>query len=469
MAKNRRLEGEVETSFLGVRHIQCLLLFSAVSMAFATRVNLSISIVAMTDEKFEGAGEKTYDWNEKIKSVLLSSFFWGYILTQFPAGLLARKFGGKNMLLYGIFISSILTLLTPWIVKIGNWQALCVSRIVQGISQGVIFPTCHTILSQWAPLEERGLLGTLSYSGSQFGTVVMLSTSGVLISKYGWPSVFYIPGFISLLWVVVYYIWGASTPKESKSITAEEKELIETSIGSKENQPKGIKNIPWLSIFTSVPFWMLFIVHCSANWGFWTLLIEIPSYLKNMLGMDIKSNALLSALPYTVMFFLGFVFSGISKLLNKYKCLTIPTSRKVFNTIGFWIPMITLFMLGYIGADNINLAVTLLTITVGLFAATFHGFQVNHMDLSPNYAGVMMGITNLAANVMSLLAPLTVGFIVTDVTNPSQWRIIFFIAAIFYFIGNLLFIVFGKATVQTWNNPESIQLNETTNKTKTPI
>lgn len=38
--------------------------------------------------------------------------------------------------------------------------------------------------------------------------------------------------------------------------------------------------------------------------------------------------------------------------------------------------------------------------------------------------------------------------------NPDQWRIIFFIAAGFYFIGNLLFVVFGKVEVQSWNDAQ---------------
>lgn len=40
--------------------------------------------------------------------------------------------------------------------------------------------------------------------------------------------------------------------------------------------------------------------------------------------------------------------------------------------------------------------------------------QVNHIDLTPNFAGTLMGITNCTANCMSILAPLVVGFIVSD-------------------------------------------------------
>lgn len=30
------------------------------------------------------------------------------------------------------------------------------------------------------------------------------------------------------------------------------------------------------------------LVHCAHNWGFWTLLTKIPSYMKTVLEFDIK-------------------------------------------------------------------------------------------------------------------------------------------------------------------------------------
>ncbi|XP_037824473.1 probable anion transporter 6, chloroplastic, partial [Lucilia sericata] len=63
----------------------------------------------MTDKKAANPDFDEFDWTEKNKSLLLSSFFWGYVITQVPAGQLARKFGGKIMLLTGVFVCSLLT------------------------------------------------------------------------------------------------------------------------------------------------------------------------------------------------------------------------------------------------------------------------------------------------------------------------------------------------------------------------
>lgn len=46
--------------------------------------------------------------------------------------------------------------------------------------------------------------------------------------------------------------------------------------------------IPWKAIFTSVPMWALIIVHCGQNWGYWTLITELPTYMNDILKFNLK-------------------------------------------------------------------------------------------------------------------------------------------------------------------------------------
>lgn len=59
-------------------------------------------------------------------------------------------------------------------------------------------------------------------------------------------------------------------------------------------------------------------------------------------------------------------------------------------------------------------AVAMLTIGIGFNGFTYCGYMLNHMDLSPNFAGSLMGLTNSLANIMSILGPITVGYILTE-------------------------------------------------------
>jgi hypothetical protein len=81
---------------------------------------------------------------------------------------------------------------------------------------------------------------------------------------------------------------------------------------------------------------------------------------------------------------------------------------------GHWGPSLALLGLSFISTDDSTGAVALLTVAVGLNSAVYLGFQVNHIDLSPNYAGTMMGISNCISNITGIVTPMLVGLIVTN-------------------------------------------------------
>lgn len=84
------------------------------------------------------------------------------------------------------------------------------------------------------------------------------------------------------------------------------------------------------------------------------------------------------------------------------------------NSIGTLISALTLVILTFASQDQRSLVVSLLIVTVGLNAAVLCGFNINHIDLSSNHSGTLMGITNCLSNIAGILAPLAVQYIVTD-------------------------------------------------------
>lgn len=123
-------------------------------------------------------------------------------------------------------------------------------------------------------------------------------------------------------------------------------------------------------------------------------------------------NAILSALPYLAMWIISLVVCPISDLLINRGYIGVAAGRKIFNSIGHWGPALALIILPYLQKEVV--AVTVLTIAVGLDGFTYCGYICNHMDLSPNFAGSLMGLTNSLANILSILGPTTVGLILTD-------------------------------------------------------
>ena len=50
-----------------------------------------------------------------------------------------------------------------------------------------------------------------------------------------------------------------------------------------------------------------------------------------------------------------------------------------------------------------------------------------HIDMSPNFAGTLLGITNGFANIMGFLAPSFTGYIINENQDLEHWRFVFFI------------------------------------------
>ncbi|KAJ8929846.1 hypothetical protein NQ314_017450 [Rhamnusium bicolor] len=307
--KNEQLEKAEDDirkgPFFGVRHVITILLFLLLAIGYGMRVNLSVAIVAMTDNTTsENPDIPTYDWDDK--SVVLSSFFWGYICLQVVAGQMGRSYGIKWFLVGTMLINS------------------------------------------------AALTGFIS------------------ASWIGWPPTFYLFGIVGCLWAMAWAILGANCPAQHIRISEEERYYIESSLGSKEEV---IAPTPWKEIFTSWPAWAVFVGSFGQNWGYSTLLTEIPNYMNKVMKFDMHSSPFIS---------------------------------------GTFVPSAALITLGFLPEDETTLSVTMLIIAVGVNAAVWCGFQINIVDLSPKFSGILMGIANGSSALFSIIAPLVVQVVVTD-------------------------------------------------------
>ncbi|XP_022813804.1 putative inorganic phosphate cotransporter [Spodoptera litura] len=430
---------------LGTRHVQVLFLFLALAICFSMRVNMSMAIVAMVEVR-------SFDWNMQIQSYVLTSFLWGYIVLQIPSGALEAKYGAKLLLILCIVVNSAVSLTIPAMAYKARWTGLCFCRVIQGLAQGCLFPSTHSLVSRWIPIHEMGLLGSVVYGGTFLGTSIQLLVSGFIIQHWGWPTIFYVNGTCGTIWFAFYMYFGSDSPQKSNLISIEEKHYILSSMQVFEESK--LKNTPWKQILLSCPFYALLTSHCGHNWGFWTLITELPTYMNDVLGVHISQNGLLLAIPYMTLYVLSFPFGFLTDLAMKHKWCSITTCRKTCNSIGEFGPAIMLIVLCHLPPGHVTLTVAMLSGVVGLSAGHLTGIWLTHIDMSPNFAGSVMGITNFFANITGIVAPLVAGVIITDETDPRQWHTVFYISSAIYFVTNLVYIIFGSSEVQPWNDPD---------------
>ncbi|KAK7082379.1 hypothetical protein SK128_002993 [Halocaridina rubra] len=429
------------TECFGKRHLLVLMLFAGFSHLYTIRLTLSVAIVAMVnntaiphvnksvsdvceysgDNSTEASQDGDFVWNEYEQGLILGSFYWGYVMTNMLGGRLAEIIGGKIVYGGGVFVTSALTLLIPVVANTKITSLLIVLRVVQGLGEGVTVPAFVTLMAKWIPPLERSKMGAFINAGTQFGTIVALPIAGLLCQSTflgGWPSAFYVFGVAGVLW---FFLWmylsvtdtlpfkAASTPASHSTISISEKMYIQDTLGQTDTQKK--QSIPWKHIFTSMPFWAIFVVHFAENWGFYALLMEMPTYMKNILHYNILQDSFISTLPYIVMWIFSIVAGMIADSLCSKGYLSTAATRRVFNSIGMYGPMICTILVGYAGCNK-YMAIGLLCGALGLIGGTYSGFRNSHLDIAPNFAGTLMGITNTAATIPGFLAPQVTGYLI---------------------------------------------------------
>ncbi|KAM3862824.1 sialin [Diretmus argenteus] len=439
-------------------------------VVYALRVNLSVAMVDMLNSTHNPSTNHSvslcpahasparpkhnhtasvYDWDSETQGWILGSFFYGYILTQVPGGYLARRFGAKWLMGFGILSTVVFTLLTPAAADLGAGYLIGV-RVLEGIGEGITFPAMYAMWAVWAPPMERSRLLTISYTGAQLGTVISLPLSGEICFYLDWTYVFYVFGAVGLVWFVLWAALVSNNPNTHPRISERERLYITTSLKNELSTSAG--HIPWGAIVTSGPLWAIVVAHFSYNWTFYTLLTLLPTYMSDILGFSIQQNGVLSALPYIGCAVLAVLGGQLADYLRE-TCLSTATVRKAFSLVGMVGPAVFLVAAGFTGCNYV-LAVTFLTISSSLGGLSASGFNINHLDIAPSYAGILLGITNSFATIPGMVGPV-IARALTKHNTLEEWQTVFYISAGINLFGAIFYTLFGRGTVQPWAVPRS--------------
>ncbi|XP_046659305.1 putative inorganic phosphate cotransporter isoform X1 [Homalodisca vitripennis] len=396
-----------------------------------------------------------FDWSERTQGVILSAVFWGYVLTQLPGGLLAERLGGKHVLGVGLLVSTLGTLLTPEVANLGPYWLVAV-RFCIGLGQGVMYPSLNVMLAQWAPPQERGRLGAAIFAGAQIGNVVSMAVGGLLMryTEGGWVNVFYVFGAIGLVWLALWEILCYSEPESHPFISDEEKQFLMTQSVGQLKRRKDLPPTPWRYIFTSVPLWGLIIAQIGHDWGLFTIITDLPKYMKSVMHFSIAQNGILSAAPYLAMWIFAVICGGLVDFLVSRK-IPITTVRKIFISIAASGPAFGILAATYSGCDKVLVSM-FFTIGMGLMGAFVPSLKVNALDLSPNYAGTLMALVGGIGAISGIITPYLVGLL-TPNSTLLEWRLVFWIAVIVLVSTNVVYLLVGSAEVQEWNDPLALE------------
>ncbi|XP_025093980.1 putative inorganic phosphate cotransporter isoform X2 [Pomacea canaliculata] len=294
------------------------------------------SCSAVSIKQAQQDGELT--WTKEQQGLVLGSTFWGYVLTNIAGGVAATRYGGKRVILGALFFAGILTAVTPAAAR-SNLYIILVIRFLIGVCLGTISPALQALFVQWIPPHESSVLRNLAFAGCQMGYILTFPASG-LLCEYGfdggWPSLFYIQASLVMMWCLPWTLMVTDSPLDHPHISSKERDYIADSLMGMVSldRNKQSAKVPWNDAFRSRPVWACIFCHMCFNWGEYTFLTNIPTYLKEVLHFDVKSNGLLSALPYIGFWLIINISSHLADFCCRTKMMDKTKTRKLFNTIA---------------------------------------------------------------------------------------------------------------------------------------
>nr|CAD7429276.1 unnamed protein product [Timema monikensis] len=452
------------------------------------------------------------DWDMTSRGVVEGSFLYGSLLSQVPGGWLAGRVGAHRLLGLGVASAALLALFVPALAY-SHVSLLVALRVFQGILQGVTLPCINALWSRWAPPLERSQLATLALSGSYLGTAVSVPLSGAIADGIGWPAIFYvfepdvlralshltdntkvgntartrrlkspshltdntklsllydilirdpydralkgvgatqytpvIPGLLGLVWFVTWWMLVKECPERDPHISVEELKYIQNSLGPQEKIYKATIH-PWRKILTSLPFWAITVAHFVEIWGFHSLINQLPDFVKDTSGSYLKRDGFLAVLPFLVTAGLMQLSGQVADWLLATGFTMATIIRKLYICGAFLGEVVLLIVLVFLNtASGVIVCVSLAS---AFQACTWAALSVNHLELAPRHAGVLMGVSQTVATLAAITSPLFTGCIVRN-KRADEWRLVLYVAAALYLSGAVFYGMFGSAEKQVW-------------------
>ena len=198
------------------------------------------------------------------------------------------------------------------------------------------------------------------------------------------------------------------------------------------------ESIPWAAILREKNVWAIVIAHVCNNFGGYIILLWLPSYLHKSFGVPMERLGNYSIIPWIASFAVGNLSGWIADGLRR-RGLTMTGVRKLMQGTAFTFGAVSMILLPMAGSPM--MAIALVTLATGGMSLGVAGFAANHLDIAPQYAGILMGLSNTFAQLPGIVGVALTGLIV-DLTH--SFAAVFYLIAAIYMIGMVCYLMMGS-------------------------
>jgi ACS family D-galactonate transporter-like MFS transporter len=382
-----------------VRYLMLVMMFVTVVINYLDRSNISTAVSAIKSE---------FGIDNAHMGLILGAFGWTYALFQIPGGWLVDKMTPRVLLPIILILWSLATISTS---LAGTVATFFVIRLMVGLLEAPAYSIFNQVTTSWFPNRERatavGVFISAQFLGPAFITGLMI----LMVSHFGWRSVFYVTGGAGLVWGVIWYLVYRG-PRESKLANAAELAEIEAggAILDLGRIGQGKTKFTWADFFTVFKYkklWGIYIGQFAITSSQFFFFTWFPTYLKEFRHLDVTTTSVYSSLPF-VGAWLGALCSGfLSDGLLK-RGFTLGTARKAPIILGLLISCL-IVVANYV--ESAGLAVLFFTIALFGNGLASIGWSLISSAAPKRLIGLTGGAFNGISNLSGIVTPMIIGYL----------------------------------------------------------
>ena len=382
---------------------------------------------------------KEYGFSKATMGIIFSAFIWSYALFQVPGGWLGDRFGPRRVLSTIMAYRTVIAVLTTLAT---GFYSLWGIRFLLGVGEAGAFPTATRAMQMWYPRDERGFVQGISHAASRFGAAIGPPVAVAIMIHFGWRSVFYVIGGLSLLWSLLYLLVYRNMPEEHTKVRRAELARIRGLDDKGEIRQANVARrpkVPWSILLRHGNMWAVMCAYAAYIYSLWFFLSWLPSYLIEYRKFTLIKTGIFASMPLAAGV-VGDAFGGwlTDKLLVKTNNLKF-ARRSVAIVAMLGCGTCTLFAAL---SANPNTAVYCLTAAMFFLEMTIGPAWAVPMDVGGEFSGTVSGMMNMGGQFVGALSPTVFGFLV----SRGSWVAPFGVSA------GLLFV--GAAIWAFWIDPE---------------
>jgi ACS family glucarate transporter-like MFS transporter len=402
-----------------IRYTIVTMLFIVTAFNFAGRTTMSIAGPAVSNQLHVDA---------KALGYIFSAFGWSYVLGQIPGGALLDRFGTKNVYATSIFLWSLFTLLQGFVGHFNTFTAIVLLfslRLLLGLAESPCMPGNSRIVAAWFPASERGTACMIFNSAQYFALVLFAPIMGWIVSRFGWPYLFYAMGsfgiMLSFVWMKTVY-----SPTNHPLVTQAEVEYIAGNGGvldldGRNGSTRGAFHLASIRQLLANRLLLGISIgqYCIGALTYF-FLTWFPVYLVQARGLSILHAGFAASVPALCGVGGSLIAGVVSDYLLRRGC-SLTLARKAPIIVGL------LLSVSIVGCNYVSSTAAVIVI----MSIAFFGKGVGAMgwtvvaDASPsNMAGLNAGLFNMFGNIPAIVTPIVIGYVV-QTTKSFNGALIF--------------------------------------------